>query len=119
MNNVTAMPTTKDKPPIPDELVIELAKPITLSNGKDDEQVFTQIELHEPNVSQLSQFVKKVQRETAVDAMKFLISMVSGMPQPVLDKVGVSDFYRAMDYMRHWVEPPEEDDPMGNAEGSR
>ncbi|TCK36728.1 tail assembly chaperone E/41/14-like protein [Paraburkholderia sp. BL8N3] len=107
-----------DRKSIPDELTITLAKPITMS-GKGDETIYSEISLHEPNVSQLSQFIRKTQNETAVDAMKFLIHLVSGVPLPVLEKVGVSDFYEAMAYMTLWVSPPDQDDPEGNLAGSQ
>ena len=51
--------------------------------------------------------------------MKFLISIVSGVPLPVLGKVGVRDFYKAQSYLIAFISPPGEDDPMGNVEGSR
>jgi hypothetical protein len=107
----------KTKREIPDSLTIELATPITLSGGGDD-SVYSEIVLKEPNLSQLGQFIKKTQKETAIDAMKFLISVVSGVPTPVLDRIGVRDFYKAQDYMILFITPPEEDDPEGNAEGS-
>lgn len=102
------------KPPkeIPAELTITLSKPITLTGT--EETVISEISLHEPNVSQLSQFIKKTQKENAVDAMKHLISLVSGLPLPVLDRIGVRDFYAAQDYMILFITPPEEDDPQGN-----
>ncbi|MEX3635952.1 phage tail assembly protein [Paraburkholderia sp. BR14320] len=108
------------KAPIPDELTITLKRPVTMS-GKDggDSTVYAELELHEPNVDQLSQFVKRTQKETAIDAMKFLIALVSGVPQPVLNRIGVSDFYQAMQYMTRWVSPPAADDPEGNAAGSQ
>lgn len=103
----------KVRAPIPDELRIELAKSITMS-GSGDETVYEEIVLKEPTLSQLSQFIKKTQKENAIDAMKFLVSIVSGVPTPVLDKVGVRDFYKAQDYMILFITPPEEDDPEGN-----
>ncbi|MFM0243783.1 phage tail assembly protein [Paraburkholderia sediminicola] len=109
----------KKKPcmPVPDELTIQLSKSITLRGT--EETVITEISLHEPNVSQLSQFIKKTQKENAVDAMKYLISLVSGLPMPVLDQIGVRDFYAAQDYMILFITPPDEDDPEGNAVASR
>lgn len=104
--------------PVPDELTIELAKPITLSGGGDD-TVYTEIVLREPNVSQLSQFIKKTQKENAIDSMKFLVSIVSGVPLPVIDRVGVRDFYKAQDFMIVFITPPEKDDPEGNVPGSQ
>lgn len=103
--------------PVPEELTIELSKPITMSDGKDDD-VYTEIVLREPRLEELSQFIKKAQKETAVDAMRFLISAVSGMPMPVLNKIGVRAFYQAQNYLFKFITPPDEDDPEGNAEGS-
>lgn len=106
----------KPRKPIPDELTISLSKTITLKGT--EETVITEISLHEPNVSQLSSFIKKTQKENAVDAMKHLISVVSGLPLPVIDQIGVRDFYAAQEYMILFITPPEEDDPEGNAAGS-
>lgn len=105
------------KKEIPDELTIQLSKKITLKGGEETE--FTEISLHEPTVSQLSSFIKQTQKQNAVDAMKFLISIVSGVPLPVIEHFGVRDFYKAQDYMIAFITPPEEDDPEGNAVGSQ
>lgn len=107
----------KTRKPIPDELTITLAKSITLKGT--EETVISEISLHEPNVSHLSQFIKKTQSGNAIEAMKFLISIVSGLPLPVLDQVGVRDFYKAQDYMIQFITPPDEDDPEGNEAGSQ
>ena len=103
---------------VPDELTIELARPIALA-GDGDGQVYSELRLCEPNVAQLSQFIKKTQKENAVDAMKYLVSIVSNVPLPVIDKIGVRDFYRAQDFMIAFITPPEKDDPEGNAAGSQ
>lgn len=97
---------------VPDELTITLSKTITLKGT--EETVISEISLHEPNVSQLSQFVKKTQKENAIDAMKYLISIVSGLAPPVIDQIGVRDFYAAQDYMIAFITPPEEGDASGN-----
>lgn len=110
--------TKKPKLEIPDSLTIELKKPVTLSGGGDD-TVYTEIVLHEPNLEQLSAFIKKAGKDGALDAMKALVSAVSGVPLAVLNKVGVRDYYRAQEYMTLFITPPEEDDPEGNAEGSQ
>ena len=102
----------KPKKEIPDELTITLAKPIKLKGTEDSE--VSEISLHEPNLLQLSQFIKKTQKENAVDAMKYLISTVSGVPMVVLDLIGVRDFYAAQEYMIAFITPPDEDDPEGN-----
>jgi hypothetical protein len=102
----------KPKKEIPDELTITLSKPIKLKGTEDSE--ILEISLHEPNLLQLGQFIKKTQKENAVDAMKYLISIVSGVPLVVLDQIGVRDFYKAQEYMIAFITPPDEDDPEGN-----
>lgn len=103
----------------PDELVVELSRPVTISNGSDDATEFTSLRLSEPNVEQLSQFVRKTKSENAVDAMKYLVSIVSGVPLAVISRIGVRDFYKAQEYLMAFLTPPEQDDPEGNVEGSQ
>jgi len=103
--------------PVPETLTIELAKAITLGGGGDD-TVYTEIMLREPSLDELSRFIKKAQKETAIDSMRYLIGLVTGVPLPVLDKIGVRDFYKAQDYLIKFITPPEADDPEGNAAGS-
>lgn len=103
---------------VPDEFAVELTRPITLGGG-DDATTYTELALREPTVAELSQFIKKTQKDNAVDAMKFLISVVAGVPLPVMEQVGVRDFYRAQQYLVAFITPPDEDDPEGNAAGSQ
>jgi hypothetical protein len=114
------MEDEKKKPrhaPVPDTLTIELSKSITLGGGGDD-TVYTEINLHEPNVEQLSAFLKKATKDGALEAMKSLVSAVSGVPLAVLAKIGVRDYYKAQTYLTEFISPPDEDDPEGNVEGS-
>ena len=105
---------------IPDFLDIELAKPVTLSgaNGSDATEYNT-IHLQEPNVDQLSKFIKATQKENAIDAMKMLISLISGLPLAVLAKVGSRDFFKAQSYLMNFLMPTAEDDPEGNVGDSQ
>ena len=103
---------------IPDELEITLARSVTLGTG-DDATEYSVIRLQEPTVEQLSQNVRKSKSENPFDAMKFLISIVSGMPLSVLAKVGVLDFYKALNYMTSFINPSDKDDPEGNVGGSQ
>jgi hypothetical protein len=107
----------KRREPTPDTLTIELSKSITLGGGGDD-TVYTEIVLHEPNLEQLSNFIKKAGKDGALEAMKSLVSAVSGMPLPVLAKIGVRDYYKAQSYLTEFISPPDEDDPEGNGGGS-
>lgn len=112
------MANPKMRKEVPDTLTIELSKSITLGGGGDD-TVFTEIVLREPNLEQLSTFIKKASKDGALEAMKALVSSVSGVPLPVLAKIGVRDYYKAQAYLTEFISPPDEDDPEGNGEGSQ
>lgn len=107
----------KRREPAPDTLTIELSKTITLGGGGDD-TVYTEIVLREPDLDQLSTFIKKASKDGALDAMKWLASAVSGIPMNVLGKIGVRDYYKVQNYLTEFISPPDEDDPEGNGEGS-
>lgn len=101
----------------PFEKTFELRTPVTL--GKDAEaRTFTEVELREPTIKQLSAFVKKAQGGGEIEALKYLITLISSVPLPVLDEIGTSDFFKMQDYLLFFISPPEEDDPEGNGEGS-
>lgn len=102
----------------PETLTIELSKPVALGSGADD-QVYTEIALREPNVEQLMAFVKRAGKEGGLEAMRWLVSSLSGVPITVLSKIGVRDFYKAQSYLSLFIEPPDEDDPEGNEGGSQ
>jgi hypothetical protein len=108
----------KPKKTFPFEMTIDLRKSITLGSG-DNGTVYTEIALREPTAGELGQFFKKTQNASAIDAVKFLISAVSGVPLVVIDKIGASDYYKAQEYLLFFCNPPDEDDPEGNAEGSQ
>jgi hypothetical protein len=108
----------KPRKVFPFEMTIELRNTITLGKG-DDATSYTEIPLHEPNVDEIGRFVKKNQKDGGIESMKFMISLISGMPLPVIDKIGAMDYYKAQEYLLYFLTPPEEDDVEGNAEGSQ
>jgi hypothetical protein len=103
---------------IPETLTIPLKRSITVKEGAN-ETTHEELVLSEPNLAQLSQFIKRAQKETSVDSMKWLIAAVADIPPAALDKIGVRDYYAAQDYLTLFLTPPEADDPAGNAEGSQ
>lgn len=107
----------KPRKVMPFEMTIELRKPIELT-GTEKTSV-TEINLREPRVSEISLFLKKNERENAVDTVKFLISTISGVPMPVIDKMGATDYYKAQQYLLYFLNPPDEDDAEGNVEASQ
>lgn len=103
----------KKREPVADETTLQLSKPIILK-GKDDEEHITEINLKEPTLGQLTMFVKKTSKESALDCMRWLISEISGIPATALNEIGTRDYYRAQEYLTAFLAPPDEDDPEGN-----
>ena len=98
---------------VPDELDVQLSKTITMG-----EETFDVIHLKEPNLGQLSQFFRKIRAGEELDAFKWLISAVSGIPLPVIEKIGARDFWKAEKYLEAFITSPDESDPSGNVGGS-
>ncbi|MBG0879430.1 phage tail assembly protein [Burkholderia sp. 9775_39] len=102
----------------PSTITIELSEPITLS-GKDGDTVHTELELREPNLRQVKAFVKMAPTKGVIEAFQALISEQTGIPVLSIDKIAVSDYYKAQEYLSFFLTPPDEDDPEGNEGGSR
>lgn len=108
----------KQREPAPDEISIPLSKPIVLK-GTNGEEHITEINLKEPTLGQLTMFVKKTSKESAIECMRWLISEISKIPQVALNEIGTRDYYKAQEYLGEFLAPPEEDDPEGNEVGSQ
>lgn len=103
----------KPRKVFPFEMTVPLRKTITLGKGAEATD-YDEIALREPNVEELSQFFKNVSKMNPIDAVKTLISTVSGVPLPVIAKMGTSDYWVAQEYITSFCTPPDEDDPEGN-----
>jgi hypothetical protein len=103
----------KKREPVPDEITIQLSKPIVLKSNGEEEHV-TEINLKEPTLGQLTAFIKKTNKESALDCMVWLVSEISGIPQLALKEIGTRDYYKAQEYLSAFLTPPDEDDPEGN-----
>ncbi|WP_429497021.1 phage tail assembly protein [Robbsia andropogonis] len=101
----------------PPTLTIELEHPIVMKGT--EETIYTEIELREPNLDQITSFVKKVGKENPLDCMRWLISELSGIPRLALGQLKAREYYKAQTYLTFFLEPPDEDDPEGNVAGSR
>lgn len=106
-------PKKKPRKVFPFEMTVELRKSITLGKG-DDATEYTEIPLREPNVEELTQFFKNVGKMNAIEAVRALISAVSGVPISVIAKMGTTDYWTAQEYVTSFCTPPDEDDPEGN-----
>ena len=103
----------KPRKVFPFEMTVTLRKTITLGKGPDATD-YDEIPLREPDVEELSQFFKNVQKMNAIDSVRSLISAVSGVPISVIAKMGTTDFWVAQEYVTSFCTPPDEDDPEGN-----
>lgn len=103
----------KKREPAPDEITIELSRPIVMK-GSDGEEHVTEIKLREPKLGQLTAFIKRTKKEDALDCMRWLIAEISGIPMVALNEIGTRDYYKAQDYLAEFISPPDEDDPEGN-----
>lgn len=103
----------KKREPAPDEIAIQLAKPIVLKSNGEEEHI-TELNLREPKLGQLTMFVKKASKESALDCMRWLISEISGVPMAALNEIGTRDYFKAQNYLTEFISPPDEDDPEGN-----
>lgn len=102
----------------PATITISLSEQITLS-GKDGDTVYTELELREPNLRQIKAFVKMAPTKGVIEAFQALISEQTGIPTLSIDKISVSDYYKAQEYLSFFMTPPDEDDPEGNEVGSQ
>jgi len=85
----------------PEQMTLELSKPVTLGS-----ETYSVLELREPTVGE----VEKAQRAqrgadgsaTASDIV--LVSLVSGVPKPAVEKIVYRDFRKAVEYLAVFLE---------------
>jgi hypothetical protein len=83
--------TETNKPAeIPDELVITLRKPVELGDIK-----FHELRLREPTAGEMIELGADTGWQGDVKA----ISLISGVPEPALRKIGVRDARKASEYL--------------------
>lgn len=74
----------------PDELVLTLRKPVTLGDLS-----CTQLSLREPTAGEMMQWDKLAGTEADIVA----VSIVSGTPRPLVEKIGARDLNKAARYL--------------------
>lgn len=75
----------------PDELVIELRKPVELTG-----EVYTELRLREPTCGEVAA-AQKAGGGMVADII--LVALVSGVPKPAVEKIGYRDAKQAVDYL--------------------
>lgn len=82
---------------IQDEYTLPLRKPLTTAKG--DVQV---LELREPTAGELDKFTR-AQKDGPIAAVLTLVSLVTGIEKPFLDKLGTRDFNAAAQYLSGFI----------------
>ncbi|UAN61538.1 phage tail assembly protein [Serratia sp. JSRIV006] len=75
---------------------ITLKKPLETAGGK---LVYSELELKEPVLVQAEQFYERREQKGALNAMRLLISLVSGVPEGPLANMHFTDYKRCEVYM--------------------
>lgn len=85
-----------NKDDLPDELVIELRKPIEVGS-----ELHTEIRLREPMAGEVEKAQKALFGPNGSATMSdiVLVSLVSGLPKPVVERVPYRDFEKAVRYL--------------------
>ncbi|MFZ1871729.1 MAG: phage tail assembly protein [Chania sp.] len=75
---------------------ITLQTPLESAGGK---LVYTELELKEPVLIQAEQFYERREQKGPLNAMRLLISLVSGVPETPLANMQFTDYKRCEAYM--------------------
>lgn len=84
---------------LPDELTIPLRKLITIGD-----QVYDALVLREPTAGEFEKMTKLATTNPA-GALILLISLVSGIALPIINRIGVRDMNQAGDYLMGFIQP--------------
>jgi len=80
--------------------IIEQTKTIVLSKPlKKAGVIYRQIELKEPDLSEVEQFYEAKQTKSSLPAMKLLISLNSGISEKTLNSMAYTDYKKCENYL--------------------
>ena len=77
-----------------DEFSLTLRKPLATAAGE-----VTSLQLREPTAGELDKFTRAIAAKGDIGATLLLIALVTGIDQPLLEKLGARDFQAASDYL--------------------
>jgi len=89
--------------PIELEKTIVLRKPVRLGKDKDQQLVYSELTMREPTADEIDRFLGRNDPGKPMSAMYFLISAVSGVPEPAVRKIGMLDIKEAMKFLIPFV----------------
>jgi hypothetical protein len=88
---------------LPDEFTLTLKKPITF--GKDPNvEHHVELQLREPTMDEIDAFTKNVRKKGEIEALKFFIAAVSGVPFVIIGKLGARDMMVAQGYLLAFIQ---------------
>jgi Phage tail assembly chaperone proteins, E, or 41 or 14 len=83
---------------LPGVFVLHLLRPIRF--GKEPSvEIHTRIDLQEPTLDQIDEFMKNVKKHGEVSALKHFIADVADQPFPIIGKMGARDMTVAQEYL--------------------
>ncbi|MFC2827373.1 phage tail assembly protein [Providencia sp. 2024EL-00606] len=86
---------------------IEKSKTFTLNTAiesNDGSNRYETIDLKEPVLFQVEQFyAEQAKSPSSLPAMRLLIVLVSGIPDPVIKKMSITDFAICRDYLQRFL----------------
>ncbi len=83
----------------PDELTITLRKPITVGD-----QVYDVLELREPTAGEFEKMTK-LASTNPTGSLILLISLVTGIALPIINRIGVRDMNAAGEFLMGFMQP--------------
>lgn len=84
----------------PEEKTLVLNKPIELAG-----ETFSHLDLREPTVAELIKFDSAAEKDGVLKGTLFLISMVTGVPVPALEKLGALNYREVERYLKFFINP--------------
>jgi len=84
---------------IPEALTMPLRKPVKIGD-----QIYEALNLREPTAGECSKMARKAETDPT-GALIDLISMVSGIAPPIIEKIGVRDMREAGQYLAVFTNP--------------
>lgn len=75
---------------------IALETSISTNDGK---QTWQAVELKEPTLLQVKQFYDEQKKSETLNAMGLVISLISGIPREVVNKLGFTDYKECEEYL--------------------
>jgi hypothetical protein len=82
-----------------DTLIITLKTPIEF-NG----ETFHELNLREPIMDEIEKFANESEKSGSVGGLKLILSLITGIPKPVIGKIGSRDMKKAEKFISSFLD---------------